>query len=45
MAFWQRYRDSDSRAAALPIWLTHYNFTRNHSSLSNRPPISRVRNS
>ena len=27
----------------LPIWLTHYNFTRNHSSISDRPPISRVR--
>jgi transposase InsO family protein len=40
----QRYRDSDARAAALPIWLTHYNTTRNHSSLGNRPPISRVRN-
>jgi transposase InsO family protein len=40
----QRYRDSTCRAAALPIWLEHYNFTRNHSSLSNRPPISRVRN-
>ena len=43
-AYGQRYRDSDCRAAALPIWLKHYNFTRNHSSLSNRPPISRVRN-
>jgi len=43
-AYGQRYRDSDARAAALPIWLTHYNTTRNHSSLSNRPPISRVRN-
>jgi transposase InsO family protein len=42
-AYGQRYRDSDARAAALPIWLTHYNFTRNHSSISNRPPISRVR--
>lgn len=40
----QRYRCSDARAAALPIWLKHYNYTRNHSSLSNRPPISRVRN-
>ena len=40
----QRYRDSTCRAAALPIWLEHYNFTRNHSSLSDRPPISRVRN-
>lgn len=43
-AYGQRYRNSDSRAAALPFWLDHYNFTRNHSSLSNRPPISRVRN-
>jgi len=23
-AYGQRYRDSDARAAALPIWLTHY---------------------
>jgi transposase InsO family protein len=43
-AYGQRYRSSDCRAAALPIWLEHYNWTRNHSSLSNRPPISRVRN-
>jgi transposase InsO family protein len=42
-AYGQRYRDSDTRAAALPVWLTHYNTTRNHSSLRNRPPISRVR--
>jgi transposase InsO family protein len=42
-AYGQRYRDSHCRAAALPIWLEHYNYTRNHSSLSNRPPISRVR--
>jgi transposase InsO family protein len=43
-AYGQRYRDSQARATALPIWLEHYNYTRNHSSLSNRPPISRVRN-
>jgi transposase InsO family protein len=43
-AYGQRYRNSDARAAALPIWLKHYNTVRNHSSLSNRPPISRVRN-
>jgi transposase InsO family protein len=43
-AYGQRYRSSQARAAALPIWLTHYNTTRNHSSLDNRPPISRVRN-
>jgi len=43
-AYGQRYRSSNARAAALPLWLDHYNYTRNHSSLSNRPPISRVRN-
>jgi transposase len=43
-AYGQRYRNSDSRAAALPIWLKHYNTVRNHSSISNQPPISRVRN-
>jgi transposase InsO family protein len=43
-AYGQRYRTSNARAAALPIWLKHYNYTRNHSSLSNRPPITRVRN-
>ena len=42
-AYGQRYRSSNARAAALPIWLEHYNMHRNHSSLSNRPPISRVR--
>ena len=43
-AYGQRYRNSDARAQALPVWLNHYNTTRNHSSLQNRPPISRVRN-
>jgi transposase len=43
-AYGQRYRNSTARATALPIWLEHYNIHRNHSSLSNRPPISRVRN-
>jgi transposase InsO family protein len=43
-AYGQRYKNSDARALALPVWLSHYNTTRNHSSLSNRPPISRVRN-
>ncbi|MGZ4168605.1 MAG: IS481 family transposase [Solirubrobacteraceae bacterium] len=41
-AYGQRYRNSDARAAALPIWLDHYNSTRNHSSLGNRPPLSRL---
>jgi transposase len=40
----QRYRSSHARAAALPHWLHHYNNERNHSSLDNRPPITRVRN-
>ena len=41
-AYGQRYRNSDARAQALPIWLNHYNSTRNHSSLGNRPPITRL---
>lgn len=40
----QRYRSSEARAEALPHWLLHYNTTRNHSGIGNRPPISRVRN-
>jgi transposase InsO family protein len=40
----QRYRSSDARAAALPHWLIHYNTTRNHSGIGDRPPITRVRN-
>jgi transposase len=43
-AYGQRYRSSDARATALPIWQTHYNTRRNHSGIGNRPPISRVRN-
>jgi transposase len=43
-AYGQRYRSSNARATALPIWLTHYNTDRNHSELGDRPPISRVRN-
>lgn len=42
-AYGQRYRNSTCRAAALPHWLDHYNRTRNHSGIGNRPPISRVR--
>jgi transposase InsO family protein len=40
----QRYRSSDHRALALAHWLEHYNTTRRHSGIGNRPPISRVRN-
>ena len=39
----QRYRSSRHRAEALPHWLHHYNHTRRHSSIGNRPPVSRVR--
>lgn len=41
-AYGQRYHSSAARAAALPIWLDHYNSTRPHSSIGNRPPISRI---
>jgi transposase InsO family protein len=43
-ALGQTYKNSAARDAALDAWLTHYNYTRNHSSLDNRPPITRVRN-
>jgi transposase InsO family protein len=38
------YRSHRERAAALPHWLDHYNRHRPHSSLGDRPPISRVHN-
>jgi transposase InsO family protein len=41
-AYGQRYRSSTARATALPIWLTHYNTTRPHSAIGNRPPIIRA---
>ncbi len=40
----QRYRSSEHRALALPHWLEHYNTTRRHSGIGDRPPVSRVRN-
>jgi transposase InsO family protein len=39
----QRYRSSAHRAEALPHWLRHYNHSRRHSSIGDRPPITRVR--
>ncbi|MGH2715149.1 MAG: IS481 family transposase [Thermoleophilaceae bacterium] len=39
----QRYRSSAHRERALPHWLEHYNTTRRHSGIGNRPPTSRVR--
>jgi transposase InsO family protein len=38
------YQSHHDRAAALPHWLDHYNRGRPHSSLGDRPPISRVHN-
>jgi transposase InsO family protein len=38
------YRSHRERARALPYWLDHYNRGRPHSSLGDRPPISRVHN-
>jgi transposase InsO family protein len=43
-AYGVAYRSSRHRAAALPHWLDHYNRTRPHSSIGDRPPISRVHN-
>jgi len=43
-AYGLRYRSSRHRAQALPHWLEHYNTRRPHSSIGNRPPISRVHN-
>ena len=36
------YGRSAERTAALPGWLTHYNFTRPHGSLSHKPPGTRL---
>ena len=38
------YRSHRQRNQALPHWLEHYNTRRPHSSLRDRPPISRVHN-
>jgi transposase InsO family protein len=37
------YGSSAERTAALPGWLTHYNFRRPHGSLSHKPPGARLR--
>jgi transposase InsO family protein len=43
-AYGLAYTSSAARARALPHWLKHYNQERPHSSLGDRPPISRVHN-
>jgi transposase InsO family protein len=36
------YGSSAERGAALPGWLTHYNFSRRHSSLGHKSPATRL---
>ncbi len=36
------YGSPTERTAALPGWLTHYNYTRPHSSLGHKPPAARL---
>jgi transposase InsO family protein len=43
-AYGLAYRSHRQRNQALPHWLEHYNTRRPHSSLGDRPPISRVHN-
>jgi transposase InsO family protein len=43
-AYGLTYQTHRHRNAALPHWLNHYNRRRPHSSISDRPPISRVHN-
>jgi transposase InsO family protein len=43
-AYGLAYRSHRQRNQALPHWLEHYNRRRPHSSLGDRPPISRVHN-
>ena len=43
-AYGLTYPSHHERTAALPHWLNHYNTTRPHSSLGDRPPISRIHN-
>jgi transposase InsO family protein len=41
-AYGRIYATSNERRKVLPIWLTHYNAHRNHGSLGNQPPITRM---
>lgn len=43
-AYGLSYRSHNHRNAALPHWLHNYNHRRPHSSIGDRPPISRVHN-
>ena len=41
-AYGALYGSSAERRAALPGWLTHYNFTRRHGALGHKPPAARL---
>jgi transposase InsO family protein len=43
-AYGLSYRSHHDRTRALPHWLDHYNTRRPHSSIGDRPPLSRVHN-
>lgn len=43
-AYSRVYGTSAERTAALPSFLSHYNFKRRHGSLSHQPPASRLNN-
>jgi transposase InsO family protein len=43
-AYGLAYRSHRQRNHALPHWLDHYNHRRPHSSIGDRPPISRIHN-
>ena len=43
-AYGLAHRSHRQRNQALPHWLDHYNHRRPHSSINDRPPISRVHN-
>jgi transposase InsO family protein len=43
-AYARVYGSSGERAAALPIFLRRYNFSRPHGSLGHQPPVSRLTN-
>lgn len=43
-AYGRTYLTNDERLAALPTWLEHYNTTRPHTGIGNRPPTERLNN-
>jgi transposase InsO family protein len=43
-AYARHYDTNDERLRALPAWLEHYNNTRPHTGIANKPPIQAVNN-